>query len=61
MINDNKNETENFSFRSHRHDITRPRARHGDKYTIYEMCLSLMMAICIKTELKKSVVYKKSV
>ena len=47
--------------RSHRHDITRPRARHGDKYTIYEMCLSLMMTICIKTELKKSVVYKKSV
>ena len=37
--------------RSHRYDITRPRSRHGHKYTIYKMCLSLMMAICIKQHL----------
>ena len=34
--------------RSNGYDITRPRPRHGHKYTIYKMCLSLMMAICIK-------------
>ena len=37
--------------RSHRHDITRPRPRHGHKHTIYKMCLNLMMAICIKQHL----------
>ena len=37
--------------RSHRYDITRPRPRHGPKYTIYKMCLGLMMAICIKQHL----------
>ena len=34
--------------RSHRYDITRPRPRHGHKYTTYKICLSLMMAIFIK-------------
>ena len=37
--------------RSFRYDITRPRPRHGHKYTIYKMCLSLMMTICIKQHL----------
>ena len=34
--------------RSHRYDITRPRPRHGHKYTTHKICLSLMMAIFIK-------------
>ena len=37
--------------RLHRCDITRPRPRYGHKYTIYKMCLSLMMAICIEQHL----------
>ena len=37
--------------RSHRYVITRPRPRHGHKYTICKMCLSLMMATCIKSAL----------
>ena len=35
----------------HRHDIIRPRPRHGHKYTKYKMCLTLMMVICIKQQL----------
>ena len=31
--------------RSHRYDINRPRPRHEHKYTIYKMCLSIMMTI----------------
>ena len=34
--------------RSHRYDIARLRPRHRHNYIIYKMCLSLMMAICIK-------------
>ena len=34
--------------RSHRYGTTRPRPRHGHKYGIHKMCLSLIMAICIK-------------
>ena len=30
---------------SDRSDISRPRPRHGHKYTKYKMCLSIMMAI----------------
>ena len=37
--------------RSRRYDITRPRPMHGHNYTIYKMCLSLMMAIYIKQHL----------
>ena len=37
--------------RSHRYDINRPRSRHGQKYSKYKMCLSIMMAICIKQHL----------
>ena len=38
--------------RSHRYDINRPRPRHGHKYTKYKMCLSIMMAVCIKQHLR---------
>ena len=34
--------------RSHKYDINRPRPSHGHKYTIYKMCLSIIMAIYIK-------------
>ena len=34
--------------RSHRHDINRPRLRHGHKNSKYRKCLSVMMLICIK-------------
>ena len=65
--------------RSHRYYINRPRSRHGQEYSKYKKCLSMMMLIYIKqhvrnieaqfmeklsnteAELKKSVVYKKSV
>ena len=36
---------------SYRYDINRPKPRHGHKYTEYEMCLGLMMIICIKQHL----------
>ena len=36
---------------SHRYDINRPRPKHGYKYTKYKMCLSIMVAICIKQHL----------
>ena len=34
--------------RSHSYDINRPRPRHEHGYTKYKMCLSIMMALCIK-------------
>ena len=34
--------------RSHRFEINGPRPRYGHKYTKYKLCLSIMMAICIK-------------
>ena len=37
---------------SHRHDINRPRLRHGHKYRKHK-CLSMMMLICIKQHLSK--------
>ena len=37
--------------RSHRYDINRPRLRNRHKYTKYKICLSIMMAICIKKHL----------
>ena len=37
--------------RSHRHDINRPRSRHGYKYSKYKKCLSMIMLICIKQHL----------
>ena len=30
-----------------RYEINRPRRRHGRKYAKYEMCLSIMIVICI--------------
>ena len=39
--------------RSHRYAINRPRSRHGHKYTKYKICLTIMMAICIKQNLSK--------
>ena len=50
MINENKNEHENEK-KIHRYDITRRRPRHGYKYAICKMNLSLMMTICIKQHL----------
>ena len=47
MINDNENEPK-MKNRSRRYEINRPRPRHGHHYTKYKMCLSIMMAICIK-------------
>ena len=35
--------------RSYRYDINRPTSRHGQKYTKYDMYLSIMMVVtCIK-------------
>ena len=53
MINDNESEAKNEN-RSHRYGINRPRPRHESKYTKYKMCLSIMMAICIKQHLSNS-------
>ena len=47
MINDNENEAENEKQIAQRHDINRPRSRHGHKYTKYKMRLSIMMVTCI--------------
>ena len=59
----------------HIENINRTRSRHGDKYSKYKKCFSMIMLICVKrhlssimkklsnteAELKKSVAYKKSV
>ena len=37
--------------KSHRYNITRPRPRHGHKYTKYKMSLNIMMVISIKQHL----------
>ena len=47
-INHNENEDENEKNRSYGHNINRPRPRHGQKYSKYKKCLSMMMLICIK-------------
>ena len=44
MINDNENGLL-------RYDINKPRTRHGQKYTTYKMCFSIIMVICIKQHL----------
>ena len=46
-----ENEDENER-RSHTNDINRPRTRHGHKYGKYKKCLSMMMLICVKQNLK---------
>ena len=47
--------------RSHRYDINRPRPRHEHKYTIYKVCLNILMATCIKQHLSNiwSSIYEK--
>ena len=40
--------------RSDRSDISRPRPRHGHKYTKCKMCLSIMMAICTRQHLSNT-------
>ena len=37
--------------RSYRHDINRPRSRHGHKYNKYKKRLSMMMLLCVKQHL----------
>ena len=37
--------------RSHRYDVNRPRPKHGHKYTIYKICLIIMMLTFIKQHL----------
>ena len=39
------------SYGSHKYGINRPIPKYGHKYTKYKMCLSTMMAICIKQHL----------
>ena len=36
--------------RLYRQDISRPKPRHGHRYTRYNMYLSIMMVICIKQQ-----------
>ena len=48
MVNDNENELENEI--DHK-DRKRPWPKHGDKYTKYKMCSSVMVVICIKQHL----------
>ena len=37
--------------RLYRQDISRPKPRHGHRYTRYNMYLSIMIVICIKQHL----------
>ena len=41
----------NIKNRSHKFNISRPRSRHGHKYSECKKCLSMMMLICIKQHL----------
>ena len=50
MINGNENEAEIKNI-SQGYDTNRPRVRHGHKQTICEMCLIIMMFICMKQHL----------
>ena len=43
----------NIKNRSHRYSIYRTRPRYVHKYTQFEMCLSMMILICIKQHLSK--------
>ena len=40
--------------RLHRYKINRPRPRHGHRYTIYKICLGIMMTIFIKRHLSNT-------
>ena len=37
--------------RSQRYDINKPRSRHGEKYSKYKKCLTMMTLMCIKQNL----------
>ena len=37
--------------KSHRYDIDRPKSGHGQEYSEYKKCLSMMMIICVKLHL----------
>ena len=47
--------------RSHRYDINRPRLKQRHTYTIYKICLNMMMVICTKEHLSSfwSTIHKK--
>ena len=40
--------------KSYRYNINRPRARHGQNYTKYKKCITIIMVICIKQHLSKN-------
>ena len=40
--------------RSQGYEINIPRPRHGRKYTKYKLCLTTVMAICIKQQLSNN-------
>ena len=42
MINENENEAE-MKDRSQNYDVNRSRPRHGQRYTKYKICLSIIM------------------
>ena len=44
---------------SHRHDINRPRPRHGYEYTKHKMCPSMMMVLCGKQHLSNEAEFMK--
>ena len=50
--------------RSHRYGISKPRSRHGHKYSKYKNCLTMMIFICSKQHLrlswKKALLIKKA-
>ena len=37
--------------RSHRYDINSHRSRHGQEYSKYKKCLTMVMLVCIKQHL----------
>ena len=41
----------NVKNRSHTYDISRPRSRHGHKYSKYRKCLSMIMLVGMKQHL----------
>ena len=51
MINYNENQGENEKQTHHKYDINKTKERHGNEYTKYKMCLSMMMVMCNKQHL----------
>ena len=50
LINDNENEAENENWIT-QYDMNILRPSHGHKYTKHKMCLSIIVAMCIKQHL----------